>query len=264
MTRRHIVIPDTQVKPGVPIEHLRWIGNYIVKKKPDVIVHLGDFADMYSLNSYDKAKGGKFAGANYKADIEFTHHAMDVLMTPYWNWVAKQRAQKRGITWKPEWHMLLGNHENRINRAIEMDWSTLHGIISTDDLAYDEFGWTVHDFLQPVELDGILYSHYFPRSASGRVMQSRRGASSARLQAQREHQSCTAGHMQGFDYAELVCHDRVLHGLIAGSCYQHEEDYLTPQGTQYWRGIIVKNEVRDGMYDLCKVSLNFLRERYDY
>ncbi len=70
--------------------------------------------------------------------------------------------------------------------------------------------------------------------------------------------------MQGFDYAELQCGSRVLHGLIAGSCYQHDEGYLTPQGTKYWRGIIVKNEVEDGMYDLCKVSLKYLKNNYDY
>ena len=56
----HIVIPDSQVRPGVPTAHLGWIGQYILDEfagHPNVkIIHLGDFADMASLSSYDKGK----------------------------------------------------------------------------------------------------------------------------------------------------------------------------------------------------------------
>ena len=31
------IIPDTQVKPGVPLNHLEAAGNYIADKKPDVV-----------------------------------------------------------------------------------------------------------------------------------------------------------------------------------------------------------------------------------
>src|SRR4051812_29162536 len=41
--RMHLVIPDCQVKPGVRTDHMDWIGNFIVEKKPDVIVNIGDF-----------------------------------------------------------------------------------------------------------------------------------------------------------------------------------------------------------------------------
>ena len=40
--RRYVVIPDTQVKPGVPTDHLEWAGRYVAEKRPDVVVHLGD------------------------------------------------------------------------------------------------------------------------------------------------------------------------------------------------------------------------------
>ena len=48
---KHLVIPDTQVKPDFHIEHLEWAGQYAVDKKPDVIVHLGDHWDMPSLST---------------------------------------------------------------------------------------------------------------------------------------------------------------------------------------------------------------------
>ena len=53
---KHLIIPDTQVKYGLDFSYLRRIGQYIIDKKPDVVVHLGDFADMESLSSYDIGK----------------------------------------------------------------------------------------------------------------------------------------------------------------------------------------------------------------
>ena len=58
---KHLIIPDTQVKPGHPIDHLRWAGQYAVDKKPDGIIHIGDHFDMPSLSSWDVGKKS-FAG----------------------------------------------------------------------------------------------------------------------------------------------------------------------------------------------------------
>lgn len=78
----------------------------------------------------------------------------------------------------------------------------------------------------------------------------------------REMCSCTSGHLQGLDWQVLQTGDKRVYGMIAGSCYLHEEDYLTPQGTQYWRGIIMKHEVKDGEYDPMMISLDYLKRRY--
>ncbi len=52
----HAIIPDCQVKDGVDLSYLTWVGKYLAEKKPDVIVQIGDFADMPSLSSYDVGK----------------------------------------------------------------------------------------------------------------------------------------------------------------------------------------------------------------
>ncbi len=49
-----LVLPDVQAKPDVDFKFLTAIGNYILSKKPDVIVCIGDFADMESLSTYDR------------------------------------------------------------------------------------------------------------------------------------------------------------------------------------------------------------------
>lgn len=257
--RSHLVIPDVQTKAGVSNKHLKHVGQYIVDKKPDVVVCLGDFADMPSLSSYDRGTKG-FEGRRYKHDIDAARKSMDVLLNPLREYNAKQKTQK-GKKYNPEMHMILGNHEFRIVRAVESD-AILDGTIGIEDLGYEEAGWKVHEFLETVDIDGILYSHFFPRSANGRVLQNRRGSPSASTQVKREMQSCTSGHLQGLDIAVYPTGSRRLYGIIAGSCYTHDEDYLSPQGTAYWRGIIMKHEVCNGEYDPMFVSLNYLKRRY--
>lgn len=255
----HMVIPDTQIRHGDDPSFLRWLGEYMVHKQPDVVVMLGDFADMHSLSSYDMGrKAGE--GARYRDDINAAQIAMKTLMGPLWEYNAHRVANKKS-QYRPRRILTLGNHENRINRHVD-SYPILEGHLSTDDLGFKEMGWEVYDFLETVEVDGITYSHFFPRGPNGRVMQTYRGAPSARAQAQRNGSSCTAGHLQGIDFSVVNTGNGMMFGLIAGSCYLHEEAYLSPQETEYWRGIIMKNEVRNGKYDIMPVSLNYLERKY--
>jgi hypothetical protein len=69
--RTHFVIPDCQVKPGVPIDHIGWIGEYLVERKPSTVICLGDFADMESLSldflcrKYEGVSLSKFAARRF-------------------------------------------------------------------------------------------------------------------------------------------------------------------------------------------------------
>ena len=154
MSRKHIVLPDCQVKPNVDISYLSWVGNYIAEHRPDAIINIGDFADMPSLSSYDVGKKS-FEGMRYKADIEAAKEGMSMLMNPI------RKEQQRLIKnkdkqWNPEMHLTIGNHEERINRVIEND-PKLDGTISISDLGYSSYGWNVHDFLDVVSVDGIFF-----------------------------------------------------------------------------------------------------------
>jgi hypothetical protein len=254
-TRTHLVIPDTQAKPGVPTSHLEWIGAYIIERKPDVIVHLGDHADMPSLSSYDIGKRS-FEGRRYNDDIEAANEAFDILCAPLERFNDHQRKVKDKL-YKPELHLTLGNHEDRINRATNDD-PKLHGLISTDDLNYEAHGWKVHRYLEPVFIDGVGYCHVYVQPMSGRPLG---GAAAGRLK-QIGH-TFTMGHQQTLDYAIRFVAGRSHHGLIAGACYLHDEDYKGPQGNAHWRGLIVKHQVEDGSYDPMFVSLDYLCRRYE-
>lgn len=128
-----LFIPDSQVKPGQDFTFLRCIGHYIIDKKPDVIVHAGDFADMESLSSYDKGKKS-YEGRRYKADVQAAHEGMEALLGPLRAYNEMQWRNKKA-QYRPRMVLTLGNHEHRIDRAIN-DEPLLDGTISTDDLKY--------------------------------------------------------------------------------------------------------------------------------
>jgi hypothetical protein len=159
--------------------------------------------------------------------------------------------------WEPRKVFLLGNHENRIDRAAEAD-AQLTGLLSLDLLNVTDWGWEQHPFLERVDIDGVIYSHYFYNPMSGRPYGGR-----AHTRLQTVGHTFTMGHQQTLDYALRFVNGRSQHALIAGACYLHTEDYLGPQGNSHWRGIVVCHDVEDGSYDPMFVSLQYLCRRYE-
>jgi len=244
-----VVIPDTQVRPGVDVSHLAWIGRYIVDKftgRDVAIIHLGDHWDMPSLSSYDK---GKKCMENRRVleDIKAGNRGFKIL-----NDALEAYNKDRADPWWPERHFLMGNHENRLARVGEID-PQLDGILPKIDLR----GWTAHEFLKPVFIDGVAYAHYFYQPLTGKPL-------SGLIENRIRHigHSFTMGHQQTLMYGTRFVAGRSQHGLVAGACYLHDEDYKGPQGNAHWRGIVVCHDVREGSYDPMFVSLSYLHARY--
>lgn len=254
MTNKILCIPDVQAKPGHDFSYLNRIGKYIIDKKPDIIVNIGDFADMPSLSSYDVGKRS-FEGRRYKKDIEASWAAMSALLSPLLEYNSKAKANGKK-QYRPRMVLTLGNHENRITRAVNDD-PKLEGMLSISDLKYEVFGWEVFDFLEVVPIDGIAFSHYFVTGTAGRP------SSTAMAQLNKQHMSCIAGHQQGRQMAQAQRADgsRVT-SIIAGSCYEHNEDYLGAQGNHHWRGVIMLHNVDNGSFDECFVPLSYINDKY--
>ena len=251
---KHLVIPDVQAKPGMDFTYLNKIGKYLVEKRPDKLICLGDWADMPSLSSYDQGKRS-FEGRRYMKDIEASHEAMEALLSPLWEFNAKAKRNKEK-QYHPEMVLTLGNHENRINRAINDD-PKLEGVLSVDALRYVGYGWTVIPFLEVVVVDGIAYSHYFTTGLMGRPV------TTASACLSKKHMSCVQGHQQGLQIATAYnAEGRNLTSIIAGSCYEHNEDYMSSQGNRHWRGFLMLHDVQDGEFDLMPVSLKYIHKKY--
>lgn len=248
----HLYIPDTQIKPGTPLSHIEWAARYAAELRPDRIIFAGDWYDFASLSYFDKGKR-KGEGRRIKEDIEIGDAGALLFDRTL------KKASPR--SYDPEKHFTDGNHEERLNTAINND-PALEGMFSLNDLAPTRLGWRVHKFLRPIEIHGITYMHYCPLGPNGRVSANKNGAPSARIQIQRMMRSTVCGHRQGKDIAELYTPGRTIRGVIAGSFYQHEESYLTAAGETYWRGVLAFKNIRNGNFDLEEMSIESLAERF--
>jgi len=243
---RIAVIPDVQNHPGTPTEHLRWCGQYLALKKPDVIVQLGDFTDLPSLSTHDAKGSLQLEGARYQEDISSSKFAMgrfinEILKVPGWH---------------PKLYLTLGNHEHRIIRTVESD-PKLEGVIGLSDLGYEDFGWKVYPFLQPIVIGGVAFCHYFPSGVMGRPI------TSAKALLAKLHMSAIAGHQQGRDIAFSRRADgQDLTAIVSGSFYAHAESYLSPFTNNHWRGFFMLHETHDGSFNEMMVSINYLKRRF--
>lgn len=252
--RRHVFIPDTQIKPGVPTDHIEWIAQAVVDYRPDVIVVGGDWWDMHSLNSYEQPGSVPLEGARYKDDIDAGNTAFERFCAPIEAEINRLKVTKKRA-WSPRKIFLTGNHEDRADRAALHDakWA---GHIGSENCNIRDF--ERHKFLEIVEVDSVLYSHYFKMQNSNSPIG---GSTDNRLN--KIGRSHTQGHQVGFLYGNRVYPDgKTRHSLTAGSCYLHQEEYRGPQCNKHFRGIIVKNEVSDGNYDIMPVSLNYLCRKF--
>lgn len=236
------MVPDTQLKPNVPMEHMAWAGRYAAEKRPDVIVYIGDGADMESLSSYDRGKRS-FEGRRYKKDIEAFKEGLELF----------ENGLSKANGYKPRKVFTVGNHEDRIDRAIE-DNPELDGLISISDLGLEGHGWEVHDFLKVVKIEGVEFAHYFVSGSMGRAV------SSASVMLRERQCSCIQGHNQRFD---MAVHPRTgAIAMMVGAFYQHQEKYLTAQGQATRLQLVMLNEVKNGRFDPMLISMGYLKRKY--
>lgn len=251
---RHVIIPDTQVRPDEPTDHLVWAGQYIrehCQDQPTRIVHIGDHWDMAALSMYDVGKKSA-EGRRVLADLEAGNRAFQVLDEA----MGPTPTDANGL---PLWdlHFLFGNHEDRIDRHVEAN-AALEGFLSLDNCVTPD-RWQRHTYLEPVELDGVWYAHYFYVPNTGRPY----AGDNIQDRIRKVGQSFVMGHQQGLQLGatyDLTGRQRI--GLVAGSFYQHDESYKGPQGNSHWRGIVVLNNVDAGSADPMPLSLDYLCRRY--
>tara|TARA_R110000803_G_scaffold60838_3_gene120356 strand:- start:5066 stop:5815 length:750 start_codon:yes stop_codon:yes gene_type:complete len=243
---KHAFIPDTQIHEGTNTDHIVAAGNYLAAKQPDKIIMIGDWWDMPSLSSYDKAGSEGWEGKDTKQDFDSGVQAMADFLRPI----------KKVRSYKPKMYFCMGNHENRVARARQdPDNRKFKSFLSDSNFRLKEFGWKVIPFLQPVVLDGIAYAHYFTSGVMDRAL-----GGQAQTKLKNLNMSFSMGHQQDYQIGTIYnALGERLRGLVCGSFYSHDEDYISSQGNKRaWRGMIMKHEVKHGDYDLMEVSLDYL------
>lgn len=202
---------------------------------------------MPSLSYYDKGKKSHRIHT-YHDDIDAGNRAM----LEFWAIISSRWPTALD---ECEFHILKGNHEDRIVKAIEFCDDNMRRVFLDYQPWYDN--WKVHSFLKIVKLEGINFSHYFQNLGSAHPI------GTARQLCMKKHKSCFAGHKQGFDYEEMMTDDGMIQCMISGSSYYHDEGYKI-QSNHHWRGVVVLyNLDGQGQYDFARYSLDYLDSLID-
>lgn len=252
MSNKHLVVSDIHARPGQNLELAYLLGLVIKEVKPDIVINNGDMADMYSLNSYDR-NSKVFQGASYGQDIQ-AHLAFQELM-----WEPIKRQKKK----MPRRVVTIGNHDERINKALNLS-PELDGAISIRDLDLESY----YDDVVPyagstpgqITIDGVMYAHYCVSGAKGLPIG---GVHPAHSLVTKNLHSTTVGHSHFVDFTPITgASGKRFNGLVTGTFSDHTPNYAGASANQWWRGLVICHNVRDGQYDPQFVSISNLRQYY--
>lgn len=253
--KTHLVIGDPHAHPDFSNDRADWLGRLILDLKPDVVVNMGDTADMASMSAYDKGKAS-FHGRNYERDIEAHLNFQDRMWAPI-------RKAKRKLPYRV---VLEGNHENRIKTALQYS-PELEGDrfgVSFKNLALDYYYDTVVEYEAKtpgvINIDGVDYCHFAVSGISGRALSSIHHGYDLTT---KRHVSTTVGHSHLLDYhISKDSTGRAKMGLVAG-VYQ---DYRSPWAgdiNSFWSpGLAICRNVYNGVYDLQWVGIDTIKREY--
>lgn len=253
MSKKAVVFTCAHAKPEVSNERFNWLGKLLYDVKPDYVVDLGDGADMASLNSFDTRKPENIVAQNYERDIDSYNDAQERLRHEF------TKAKKK----KPKFIGFEGNHEHRIITAME-DSPRLHGErygVSFNHLQTDRWFDEYHNYEYGApalrEIDGVLYGHFVGAGNYGRPLSGKHHAASLLAKT---HKSTTVGHSHK---RSMFFEDRAnIIGLVAGCFKSAPESWAGQSNDEWWKGVVIKHNIEDGLYEPEFVSLQRLEEEY--
>jgi hypothetical protein len=251
--KTHLIISDQHSHYQHSNRRAEWLGRLILDVKPDVVINIGDCFDMPSLSGYDKGKRS-FQGRTYKADIDAGIDFNDRL----WGTVRKAKTKL------PARYFFVGNHEQRIPKAIELQ-PELDGTIGFHDLHLSDFYDEVigYEGSAPgsLEIDGVTYAHYFISGIMGRSISGEHHATSL---LNRHYQSLTCGHSHLADLCfRTTASGRKIIGCVAGVYQDYISDWCGKEVQKlWWPGVVIKRDVENGVYNPQFISLKDIKREY--
>lgn len=148
-------IGDAHDSPTVPKDRFRWIGQHIKERKHDYVVQIGDFASLDSLCKYeanDTLKGRD--KPTYQMDMASLKEALGEF--------------NDGLGgYRPEMHVTLGNHEDRVLSFIDRTPEIVGALADTPHTILGDRGWGYSPYGAFHFLGGVGFTH-IPWTRMGR------------------------------------------------------------------------------------------------
>jgi hypothetical protein len=255
VSRNYLVIPDPHSHPNHSNDRADWIGKFILDRKPDVVVNMGDTWDLPSLSSFDKGKAS-FNGASYEKDMNAGLDFQDRMWHP-------MKASKKK---QPHKVFLEGNHERRLNKVLEYE---PHLAGERYGISYSNFQLEhyYHDVVYYnggtpgiYTIDDISFAHFFVSGLMGRPIGGDHHAASLLA---KNYSSCVAAHSHTVDWAvRSGSNGKKIMGLVAGVYQDYVSGWAGNVNNLWWQGVVYLRNVEAGVYDPEFISLEALRRAY--
>lgn len=252
MSKTILVVPDQHAHPDYDNSRADLLAKVILDLQPDVVVNIGDGADMTSLASYDKGKRS-FQGKSYDKDIQAHLDFQDRMWSPV-------KARKKKL---PDRYYFIGNHEERIDRALDLA-PELEGTIGYSDLQLRNW----YDEVVPYSggtpgikvIEGVAFAHYFITGIAGRAVAGEHPAYSL---LSKNFQSCVQGHSHTLDFCERTnAEGHKMMSVVCGVYQDYDAPWAGNINDLWWRGLCILHNCEDGQFDLETVSLDRLKKLY--
>lgn len=146
-----LVVSDSHINPDNLTESVDlWyrLGKYCVKTKPEIVVHLGDVADL-SSQAWKVSARGKYS---LEEEVKAVHTVLDAFEEAINEYNRKQHKKKKK-QYKPSKYLTLGNHDIR-------------GGVTVIEELFETYDWNVVEYLEPLHLKGITFCHCMCKGTS--------------------------------------------------------------------------------------------------
>jgi len=250
---RVLAIGDLHQDPRHPdrLNVLTWIARYASHHRFDHIVQIGDWSTWDSVNQHDR---NDTAGARHKPSIA---RDMENLKDSLAAWRA-------GIApdYKPRQTIVLGNHENRLERFENANPEALGSFTGERDQAFLQYGWKTRPYGELFYIEGVAFTHH-PVNGVGRAFGGETGPQraankttvpivSGHTHKRQVHDAAKIGPVDVISMVEIGC--ALPWGVV--------ESYAKHGMTGWWHGVVPMTVQGGVITDLAFVSMLTLEREY--
>jgi hypothetical protein len=239
-----MVVGDVHVAPGQSYRRLKWLGTMARELKVDRLIQGGDW------NSYDSLCEARSLLERSEDRLKDELAATELSLREFHDGLGDYAVPL---------DVLGGNHDDRPSAlADKAPW--LEGVFDVWD-AHRKRGWAVHKYLEPVRMNGILFQHYLTGRGTGRAIS---GMFHAKRLLERVNfqESVVVFHSHRLQWWMARHKMKTVHGLVAGCYMEHREDYAGMDNDEWWSGVVLLRNVRDGDFDIELWSIDRIRDTF--
>jgi predicted phosphodiesterase len=251
--QRILAIGDLHQDPRHPerLPIMTWLARLASEHRPDRIIQIGDWSTWDSVNQHDD---NSTEAARFKPKIK---DDLDNLLQSH-------QAFRAGMAedYRPKLDIVLGNHENRLERFENANPEAVGTYTLARDETYAQFGWRTRPYGELFYVEGVAFTHH-PTNGAGRAYGGKTGPQRAANEStvpvvsghthrRQVHDSPKIGPIDVISMVEIGC------GLPWGTV----EAYAKHGLTGWWYGAVLMTVQGGVITDLNFISMPSIEARY--